>query len=112
MSIEQMMRAAFDGVNAGDPDAIMACWSAVGTYDNPTVGPPATGPADVRACMVKLCYRVRSRGQQLTVDRVTVGTRHVIAEWHVEPPTGARGVHVADFDADGRLSHVTVYPRA
>ena len=100
------------GVNAYSPDAIMACWNPDGTYDNPTVGPAATGYEAVKACMTRLCDGVRSRGQRLVVDRVTTGPTHVVAEWHVDPPTGARGVHVADFDAEGRLRHVAVYPRA
>ncbi len=112
MSLESTMRAAFDGVNAYSPDAIMACWNPNGVYDNPNVGAAATGDAAVRQCMVRLCDGVRSRGQQLVVDRITVGTSHVVAEWHVEPPTGAKGVHVAEFDERGWLMHVTVYPRA
>ena len=112
MSLEETMRAAFAGVNTNDPDAIMACWSPEGVYDNPSVGPAVRGHDAMRAGMVRLCDGVNSRGQQLIVDRVTVGDRHVVAEWHVEPPTGARGVHVADFDPAGRLLRVTVYPRA
>ncbi len=111
MVSESTLRAAFDGVNAYSPDAIMACWNPDGTYDNPTVGMPATGRAAVRECMVRLCDGVRIRGQQLVVDRTAISATHAIAEWHVEPPTGAKGVHVAEFDGDGRLMHVTVYPR-
>ncbi len=111
MSLESTMRAAFAGVNAHSPDDIMACWNPDGIYDNPNVGPAATGQEAVRDCMVRLCDSVRSRGQQLVVDRVTVGAAHVVAEWHVVPPTGARGVHIADFDEAGRLRHVAVYPR-
>ena len=110
--LEITMRAAFAGVNAFDPDAIMACWNDGGSYDNPSVGPAAIGRTDVRACMVRLCDNVRTRGHQLVVDRVTVGQSHVVAEWHVEPANGSRGVHVADFDDAGRLLRVTVYPRA
>jgi hypothetical protein len=112
MSLESTLRAAFAGVNAFDPDAIMACWNPDGTYDNPGVGRADAGFAAVRACMVKLCDAVRGRGQQLVVDRVTIGPSHAVAEWHVEPATGAKGVHVANFDPAGRLSHVVVYPRA
>jgi hypothetical protein len=112
MSLESTMRAAFDGVNAYDADAIMKVWNPDGVYDNPTVGPAAQGFDAVRACMVRLCDGVRGRGQQLVVDRVTTGASHVVAEWHVEPATGAKGVHVAEFDDAGRLRHVTVYPRA
>ncbi len=112
MSLEATMRTAFAGVNGYDPDAIMAVWNPGGTYDNPTTGPAATGYQAVRACMVRLCDSVRAKGQQLVVDRVTVGGQHVVAEWHVEPANGAKGVHVAEFDDAGRLRHVVVYPRA
>lgn len=111
-SIERTLLAAFAGVNAYDPDAIMSVWNPGGTYDNPTTGPAATGFDAVRACMVRLCDGVKAKGQQLVVDRVTVGDRVVVAEWHVEPTTGAKGVHVAEFDDAGRLFRVTVYPRA
>ena len=112
LPLELTMRAAFDGVNAYDPDAIMSCWNPEGVYDNPNVGPAATGFDAIRACMVKLCDGVRTRGQKLVVDRVTTGATHVVAEWHVEPATGVMGVHVAEFDDAGRLARVTVYPRA
>ena len=106
------MRAAFAGVNAYDPDAIMSVWNPDGVYDNPNVGAAASGYEAVRACMVRLCDGVRARGQQLIVDRVTTGSTHVVAEWHVEPAEGTKGVHVAEFDDAGKLRHVTVYPRA
>ena len=112
MSLESTLRAAFAGVNAYDPDAIMAVWNPDGVYDNPNVGAAQRGFDDVRGCMVKLCDSVRAKGQQLVVDRVTAGARHVVAEWHVEPANGAKGVHVAEFDDAGRLRHVVVYPRA
>ena len=113
MSLESVMRRAFDGVNAYDPDLIMSCWSPIGIYDNPGVGPAGHGYDAVRACMVKLCDAVRQRGEQLVVDRITVGPRHVIAEWHVVPSEANRhGVHVADFDDQDRLVHVRVYPRS
>ena len=112
MSLESTMRAAFAGVNAYSPDAIMKVWNPEGVYDNPSTGPAAKGYDAVRGCMVKLCDGVKSRGEQLVVDRVTVGKNHVVAEWHVEPINGKRGVHVAEFDPQERLNHVVVYPRA
>ncbi|HEV7299732.1 MAG TPA: nuclear transport factor 2 family protein [Tepidisphaeraceae bacterium] len=110
-SLESTLLAAFAGVNAYDPDAIMANWNRDGVYHNPNVGTAAKGYADVRNRMVKLCEGVMSRGEQIIVDRVTSGPRHVIAEWHVEPRNGKDGVHVADFDDDGKLVHVRVFPR-
>jgi hypothetical protein len=109
--LESTMRAAFAGVNAFDPDAIMANWNSDGVYDNPNVGPAAKGYNAVRQCMVKLCDGVKSRDEHLVVDRVTTGEKHVVAEWHVEPKNGKAGVHVADFDDAGKLVHVRVYPR-
>jgi hypothetical protein len=111
MSLAHTLRAAFAGVNAYDPDAIMANWNHDGVYHNPMVGPAAKGYEAVRPMMVKLCEGVKSRGEQLVVDRVTLGDRHVIAEWHVEPRNGKDGVHVADFDDAGKLVLVRVYPR-
>lgn len=112
MSLQDTMLAAFQGVNDRSPDAIMACWSADGTYDNPMTGTPATGSDAVRHCMVTLVDGLSKSGAKLIVDRVTVGEWHVIAEWHVEPRDGRRGVHVAEFDQAGKLKRVTVYPRA
>ena len=104
--------AAFAGVNARSPDAIMACWSAAGVYDNPMTGTPAVGTDALRGAMVKLVDGLTKSGSSLVVDRVTVGESNVVAEWHVEPRDGRRGVHVADFDDDGKLKRVTVYPRS
>lgn len=111
MSLESTLLAAFAGVNAYDPDAIMANWNREGVYHNPLVGPAAKGYDAVREMMVKLCAGVKSRGEQLVVDRVTTAPRHVVAEWHVEPRNGKDGVHVADFDDAGKLVQVRVYPR-
>lgn len=112
MSRKATLRTAFDAVNAQSPDGIMACWNPEGTYDNPMVGSAQTGFDAVHTCMVNLVDGLTKTGQTLTVDRVTEGDTHVIAEWHVEPVDGRRGVHVAEFDAEDRLMHVTVYPRA
>ena len=112
MTIRDTMLAAFAGVNARSPDAIMACWGPEGVYDNPMTGTPARGTEAVRQCMVNLCDGLAKSGATLVVDRTTVGESNVVAEWHVEPRDGRRGVHVADFDADGKLRRVTVYPRA
>ena len=106
------MLAAFKGVNDRSPDAIMACWARDGVYDNPMTGQPAAGYDAVRQCMVNLCDGLGRSGHLLVVDRVTVGQHNVIAEWHVEPQDGRRGVHVADFDESGKLKRVTVYPRS
>ena len=106
------MRAAFQGVNDRSPDAIMACWAPDGVYDNPMTGTAARGFDAVRNCMVSLCDGLAKSGHSLVVDRVTVGERNVVAEWHVQPADGRRGVHIADFDAADRLICVTVYPRA
>jgi hypothetical protein len=106
------MLAAFKGVNDRSPDAIMACWASEGVYDNPMTGGAAEGYDAVRQCMVNLCDGLAKSGHSLVVDRVTEGERNVVAEWHVEPADGRRGVHVADFDANGKLKRVTVYPRA
>jgi hypothetical protein len=80
MSVESTLRAAFGGANAFDPGAIMACWNPDGTYDNPGVGPAATGFEAVRACMVKPCDGVRRRGQ-----RVGLGSPRRPANRHGEP---------------------------
>ena len=106
------MLAAFKGVNDRSADGIMACWSSDGVYDNPMVGEPAEGYDAVRQCMVSLIDGLSAKDQTLAVDRVTLGEHNVVAEWHVEPPDGRRGVHVADFNAAGKLKRVTVYPRA
>ncbi|MGN6506925.1 MAG: nuclear transport factor 2 family protein [Tepidisphaeraceae bacterium] len=107
-----ILLAAFAGVNDYSPDGIMACWEREGVYDNPMVGQAAEGFEAVRACMVNLVDGLRAKGQSLVVDRVTVGERHVLAEWHVEPRDGRRGVHVTEFGDHGKLRRVTVYPRA
>jgi len=112
MSIKDTMLAAFKGVNDYSPDAIMACWERHGIYDNPMVGTAAEGYDAVRQCMVNLVNAFQPNGQFLVVDRVTVGESNVIAEWHVEPRDGRRGVHVAEFSTAGKLKRVTVYPRA
>jgi hypothetical protein len=109
--LQSTLLAAFAAVNAYDADAIMANWSRDGVYDNPSVGPPSRGYDAVRERMVKLCAGVKSRGEQLVVDRVTPGDGYVVAEWHVEPRNGKDGVHVAEFDVAGKLVHVRVYPR-
>ena len=110
--IRDTLLAAFAGVNARSPDAIMACWSVAGVYDNPMTGTPAEGTDALRGAMVKLVDGLTKSNSSLVVDRVTVGEANVVAEWHVEPRDGRRGVHVADFDAAGKLKRVTVYPRA
>ena len=112
MPIKATMLAAFQGVNDYSPDAIMACWERHGIYDNPMVGTAAEGYDAVRQCMVNLVNAFQPNGQFLVVDRVTVGESNVIAEWHVEPRDGRRGVHVAEFSTAGKLKRVTVYPRA
>ncbi|HEY0007800.1 MAG TPA: nuclear transport factor 2 family protein [Tepidisphaeraceae bacterium] len=112
MAIEATLLAAFKAVNERSPEGVMACWSSDGVYDNPMVGNAAKGYDAVKQCMVNLIDGLSARGQLLIVDRVTVGQRHVIAEWHVDPPDGRRGVHVADIDEAGKLLRVTVYPRA
>ena len=112
MTSRDVMLAAFKGVNDRSPDAIMACWASEGVYDNPMTGGAAEGYDAVRQCMVNLCDGLAKSGHSLVVDRVTEGERNVVAEWHVEPADGRRGVHVADFDANGKLKRVTVYPRA
>ncbi|MGC4031892.1 MAG: nuclear transport factor 2 family protein [Tepidisphaeraceae bacterium] len=106
-----VMLAAFKGVNDRSPDGIMACWASDGVYDNPMVGAAAEGYDAVRQCMVNLCDGLAKSGHFLVVDRVTIGEHNVVAEWHVEPVDGRKGVHVADFNADGKLKRVTVYPR-
>ena len=110
--LKSVLQAAFDAVNRRDVDGIMSNWSSAGVYDNPMVGHAATGTEAVRQCMVALVNAVGSKNQFLVVDRMSEGPSHVIAEWHVEPPDGRRGVHVADFDDTGKLKSVTVYPRA
>ncbi|MEL7088956.1 MAG: nuclear transport factor 2 family protein [Planctomycetota bacterium] len=112
MSRRDTLLAAFDAVNAQSPDGIMACWNPDGTYDNPMVGSARTGYDDVHACMVNLVDGLAKTGQTLAVDRVTEGDHHVMVEWHVEPSDGRRGIHVAEFDAEDQLMHVTVYPRS
>jgi hypothetical protein len=106
------MLAAFKGVNDRSPDGIMACWASDGVYDNPMVGQAAEGYDAVRQCMVNLCDGLGKSGHSLVVDRITLGEHNVVAEWHVEPKDGRKGVHVADFDAAGKLKRVTVYPRS
>ena len=106
------MLAAFQGVNDRSPDAIMACWAEDGVYDNPMTGQAAEGYHAVRQCMVNLCDGLGRSGHSLVVDRLTVGERNVVAEWHVEPRDGRRGVHVAEFNDVSKLKRVTVYPRA
>lgn len=110
-TLRQTMLAAFAGVNARDPDAVMACWNVDGIYDNPMTGKLAQGYDALRQCMVNLVDGLTKSGSTLVVDRVTVGESNVVAEWHVEPRDGRRGVHVADFDTAGKLKRVTVYPR-
>lgn len=110
-TLKASMLAAFAGVNARSPDDIMSCWNRDGVYDNPMTGTPAQGYDAVRQCMVNLCDGLAKSGSTLVVDRTTVGETNVVAEWHVEPRDGRRGVHVAEFDADGKLKRVTVYPR-
>lgn len=105
------MLAAFRGVNDRSPDAIMACWERDGVYDNPMTGTPAEGYDAVRQCMVSLVDGLTKTGSRLIVDRLTLGEWHVIAEWHVEPVDGRKGVHVADFSPAGKLRRVMVYPR-
>lgn len=112
MPHKDVMLAAFQGVNDRSPDAIMACWSSDGVYDNPMVGQAAEGYDAVRQCMVNLIDGLSKSGHSLVVDRITLGERNVVAEWHVEPADGRRGVHVADFDPAGKLKRVTVYPRS
>ena len=112
MTHKEVMLAAFKGVNDRSPDAIMACWAGDGVYDNPMTGRAAEGYDAVRQCMVNLIDGLSAKDQTLVVDRVTLGERNVVAEWHIEPPDGRRGVHVADFNPDGKLKRVTVYPRS
>ena len=112
MSQKETLLAAFKGVNDYSPDGIMACWERDGVYDNPMVGQAAEGYDAVRQCMVNLINTFQPKGQYLIVDRVTVGESNVIAEWHVEPRDGRRGVHVAEFSDAAKLKRVTVYPRA
>ena len=109
---KDVMLAAFKGVNDRSPDAIMACWSLDGIYDNPMIGAPASGFPAVRQCMVNLCESLARSGHQLIVSRITAGPHHVVAEWHTEPDDGRKGVHVADFNPAGKLKRVTVYPRS
>lgn len=111
MSIEQTLLAAFKAVNDRSPDGIMACWNRDGVYDNPMVGKAAKGFDDVRQCMVNLVNGLSASNQTLVVDRTTVGRNNVVAEWHVEPADGRKGVHVAEFDSQQKLQRVTVYPR-
>lgn len=111
MSIQDTLQVAFNAANDRNPDAIMACWSEAGTYDNPMAGSPATGYAALRERMVNLVEGLEKTGAKLIVDRVTVGETNVVAEWHVEPRDGRHGVHVAGFDDAGKLTRVTVYPR-
>jgi hypothetical protein len=108
----ETLLAAFKGVNDYSPDGIMACWKPDGVYDNPMVGQAAVGHDAVRQCMVNLVNTFKPNGQYLVVDRLTEGKSNIIAEWHVEPRDGRRGVHVADFSDDHKLVKVTVYPRA
>ena len=108
----QSLLAAFEAVNARSPDGVMACWNSDGVYDNPMVGHAQKGYADVRQCMVNLVDALVATGSSLVVDRVTAGESSVVAEWHVEPADGRRGVHVAEFDSAGKLLHVVVFPRA
>lgn len=113
MSIEQTLLAAFAAVNDRSPDGIMACWNTeVGVYDNPMVGQPARGQAAIRQCMVNLVDGLSAKNQTLLVDRITVGKENVVAEWHVEPRDGRKGVHVAEFDDQQKLRRVVVYPRS
>ena len=106
-----IMRQTFDAVNQHSVEGILRNWADAGTYDNPNVGPPATGTAQLRQAMTTLVENVRKAGVSLHVDRTTCEGKRVIAEWHIEPPNGRRGVHVAEFNDSGKLVHVTVYPR-
>ncbi len=105
------MLETFDAVNQHSVAGILNNWSADGTYDNPTVGPPATGTDQLRQAMNTLVQNVQKAGISLHVDRTTCEANRVIAEWHVEPANGRRGVHVAEFDSAAKLIRVTVYPR-
>lgn len=112
MRRKETLLAAFNAVNTRSPDGIMECWNRDGTYDNPMVGSAQTGFDAVHACMVNLVDGLAKSGQTLKVDRVTEADTHVMAEWHVEPPDGRRGIHVAEFDTEDQLLHVTVYLRS
>lgn len=111
MDFVAIMRQTFDAVNRHSVDGILANWSDAGTYDNPSVGPPATGMVQLRQAMTTLIDNVRKAGVTMQVDRTTCEGNRVIAEWHAEPPNGRRGVHVAEFNSAGKLIQVTVYPR-
>jgi hypothetical protein len=111
LNFAAIMTQTFDAVNQHSVDGILNNWSATGTYDNPTVGPPATGMAQLRQAMTTLIENVRKAGISLRVNRTTCEGNRVIAEWHAEPPNGRRGVHVAEFNSEGKLVRVTVYPR-
>lgn len=112
MNLTAIMKQTFDAVNRHSVEGILANWIDTGTYDNPTVGPPAVGMADLRRAMTTLVGNVKAAGIQLRVDRTTEQDDRVVAEWHVEPRDGRSGVHVAQFNSAGKLIHVRVYPRA
>ncbi len=54
---------------------------------------------------------MKSRGEQLVVDRVTPGDGYVVSRVARRAAHGKDGVHVADFDDAGKLVLVRVYPR-
>lgn len=107
------MRAVFGALDRYDIEKLMTHWAEDATYDNPMVGPPATGKATVREQLSRLIGLLRDREERLIIDRTTEGPGHVVVvEWHVEPGDGnRRGVHVAEVGGDALIRSVTVYPR-
>ena len=110
MTKEQSLRAAFDAVTAESADGIMAVWNPAGTYDNPMLAVASAGFAAVRERMVELLANLKSKDQTIQLDTIATGTDgRVYARWHIEPPDGRRGIHVAECDEQNRLQHVTIY---
>lgn len=112
MSYEQTFRSIFEALARADIDAIVSNFAEDARYTNPMVGAPAEGLEEVRKKLVDLAQGLSERGERLSIDRVTEGPSHVVLEWHVEPGDGSRnGVHIAQFNDEGKIVEVNVYPR-
>jgi hypothetical protein len=108
---EIVMRRVFAAVNDYDTPAVLRDWNLAGIYDNPSVGAPANGHAQVFARIDGFVQAIKRNNENIALDRVTAVDDLVITEWHIEPATTSKcGVHVAAFDEQNRLKHVRVYP--
>jgi len=108
--LEHLVRVYYDACNAGDVDAIAACFTPGARHYFPAGAPQGTfvGAAAIGQGWADAVERLDSRW---TIDRLVIDAtiREVVIEWtHWKPAQGGhlRGIEICSFDPEGLMTEI------